>query len=78
MYDEAVAGMDVTGKEGTRVNVFQNTLWQATITSMVFCMEIGILTTERWLLLTQKRQNILKADIVPALGSGRSRNEYMA
>jgi hypothetical protein len=36
--------MEVTGKEGTRVNAFQNTLWQATITNKYnpeIAIEIG-------------------------------------
>lgn len=39
---------------------------------------IPCLMTGKWLLSTGKKRNILKADIVPALGSGRSGHEYMA
>lgn len=34
--------------------------------------------TGKWLLSTGKKRDILKAGIVPALGSGRSGHEYMA
>ncbi len=39
---------------------------------------IPFLMTGKWLLSTGKKRDILKAGIVPALGSGRSGHEYMA